>query len=138
MQTVMCRTHMLIPDSLCVEAWSVVRLLMLTCSQLLGIARGLRYLHGHALGPIYHEDVRGVSFLTLNVLSLHTNLFFSATSSLLVTGARCLPGLNVHSSPILHSIQLSLLPLLAPYVGWPQKVLTEAGRLQREMCGHSQ
>ena len=62
MQTIMCRTHGLIPDPLCVKACDVVRLLILICSQLLGIARGLHYLHGHALGPIYHGDVRGVSF----------------------------------------------------------------------------
>jgi len=135
----MCRTHRLIPDPLCVNAWDVVRILMiLTCSQLLGIARGLRYLHGHPLGPIYHGDVRGVSFLTLNILSLHTNLFFSVTSPLLATGARCLLGLNVYSSPTLHLICLSLLPLLAPCLGWPQKVLMEAGRLQNGMYGHSQ
>ncbi|KIM60310.1 hypothetical protein SCLCIDRAFT_1216910 [Scleroderma citrinum Foug A] len=30
---------------------------------LLGIARGLRYLHGHELGPIYHGDVRGRNVL---------------------------------------------------------------------------
>ncbi|KIM60306.1 hypothetical protein SCLCIDRAFT_960014 [Scleroderma citrinum Foug A] len=30
---------------------------------LLGIARGLRYLHSHALGPIYHGDVRGSNVL---------------------------------------------------------------------------
>ena len=40
---------------------------MMPCRmQLVGIAKGLHYLHGHESGAICHGDLRGVGFLSLH------------------------------------------------------------------------